>query len=109
LGAGETGDQTPWEVRLDPDGSRGDPDEAVGAVSFFGRGHAHLDDTAEQIPGVKGERFIFDNTDTVSRLAAAGRWDETRITVSFHPALPEGYSAERTAVVRIGRVYVTHG
>jgi hypothetical protein len=58
---------------------------------------------------VKGERFIFDITDVVSRLEAAGRRDETRITVSFHPALPEGHSAERTPAVRIGRVYVTHG
>jgi hypothetical protein len=94
-------------VRLD--GSGGGPDEAVGAVSFFGRGHAHGDDPAEQIPGVKGERFIFDITDIVSMLEAAGRWDETRTTVSFHPALPEGYSAERAPAVRIGRVYVTHG
>ena len=98
-----------WEVRLDPDGSRGDPDEAVGAVSFFGRGHAHAGDPAAQTPGVKGERFIFDITDIVSRLEAAGEWDEDRITVSFHPALPEGYSANRTPSVRIGRVYVTHG
>ncbi|HEX2126208.1 MAG TPA: hypothetical protein VHF45_06585, partial [Thermoleophilaceae bacterium] len=98
-----------WEVRLDPDGSGGDPDEAVGAVSFFGRGHAHGGDPAEQTPGVKGERFIFDITDVVSRLEAAGRWDETRITVSFHPALPGGYSAERMPTVRVGRVSVTHG
>jgi Common central domain of tyrosinase len=95
-----------WEVRLDPDGSGGDPEEAVGTVSFFGRGHAHAGD---QAPGVKGERFIFDVTDIVSRLKAAGRWDDRRITVSFHPALPEGYRAERTPAVRIGRIYVTHG
>jgi hypothetical protein len=95
-----------WEVRLDPDGRGGEPDEAVGAVSFFGRGHAHA---AEPTPGVKGERFIFDITDIVSRLRAAGRWDETRITVSFHPALPEGYRAEHRPTVRIGRIYVTHG
>lgn len=98
-----------WEVRLDPDGSGGDPDEAVGAVSFFARGHAHAADPAEQTPGVKGERFIFDITDVVSRLQAEGRWDENRITVSFHPAAPEGYSAERSPTVRIGRVYMTHG
>jgi tyrosinase-like protein len=98
-----------WEVRLDPDGSGGDPDDAVGAVSFFGRGHAHAGHQPEQTPGVKGERFIFEITDIVSRLEAAGRWDETRITVSFHPALPAGYSAVRTLTVRIGRVYVTHG
>jgi hypothetical protein len=97
-----------WEVRLDPGGGGGDPDEAVGAVSFFGRGHAH-GDPAKQTPGVRGERFIFDITDVVDRLAAAGRWDESRITVSFHPALPKGYSAERTPTVRVGRVYVTHG
>ena len=42
-------------------------------------------------------------------LPAAGRWDDSRITVSFHPALPEGYSTEHTPAVRIGRVYVTHG
>jgi Common central domain of tyrosinase len=95
-----------WEVRLDPDGSGGDPEEAVGTVSFFGRGHAHAGD---QAPGVKGERFVFDVTDIVSRLEAAGRWDDRRITVSFHPALPEGYRAERTPAVRIGRIYVTHG
>lgn len=95
-----------WEVRLDPDGGGGDPDEAVGTVSFFGRGHAHAGD---QAPGVKGERFIFDVTDIVTRLQAAGRWDDRRITVSFHPALPEGYRAERAPAVRIGRVYVTHG
>jgi Common central domain of tyrosinase len=95
-----------WEVRLDPDGSGGDPDEAVGTVSFFGRGHAH---GGGQPPGVMGERFIFDITDTVSRLEAAGRWDDSRITVSFHPALPEGYTAAHTPAVRIGRVYVTHG
>jgi hypothetical protein len=58
-----------WEVRLDPDGSGGDPDEAVGTVSFFGRGHAH---GGGQTPGVRGERFIFDITDIVSRLEAAG-------------------------------------
>jgi hypothetical protein len=98
-----------WEVRLDPDGRGGDPDDAVGAVSFFGRGHTHEGDPAEQTPGVEGERFVFDITDVVSRLEGAGRWDETRITVSFHPAVPEGYSAERTPTVRVGRVYVTHG
>jgi hypothetical protein len=96
-------------VRLDPDGSGGDPDDAVGAVSFFGRGHAHGGDPAAQTPGAKGERFIFDITDIVSRLEAAGKWDEDRITVSFHPALPEGYRAKRTPSVRIGRVYLTHG
>jgi hypothetical protein len=58
---------------------------------------------------VMGERFIFDITDIVSRLEAAGRWDDSRITVSFHPALPEGYAAAQTPAVRIGRVYVTHG
>jgi tyrosinase-like protein len=98
-----------WEVRLDPDGSGGDPDDAVGAISFFGRGHAHGGDPAAQTPGAKGERFIFDITDIVSRLEAAGKWDDDRITVSFHPALPEGYSAKHTPRVRIGRVYVTHG
>ncbi|MEA2361654.1 MAG: hypothetical protein QOD71_799 [Thermoleophilaceae bacterium] len=98
-----------WEVRLDPDGSGGEPDEAVGAVSFFGRGHAHGGDAAEQGPGVKGEQFIFDITDAVVRLAEAGRWDEDKITVSFHPASPEGYSSESTPTVRVGRVYVTHG
>jgi hypothetical protein len=66
-------------------------------------------DPAAQTPGAKGERFIFDITDIVSRLEAAGKWDEDRITVSFHPALPEGYRAKRTPSVRIGRVYLTHG
>jgi Common central domain of tyrosinase len=98
-----------WEVRLDPDGSGGDPAEAVGAVSFFGRGHAHGEEAMEAGPGVTGERFIFDITDVVIRLAQAGNWDETKITVSFHPALPEGYSEERVPSVRVGRVYVTHG
>jgi Common central domain of tyrosinase len=98
-----------WEVRLDPDGSGGDPDEAVGAVSFFGRGHAHGADAAEQDPGVSGERFIFDITQVVCALSAAGRWDENKITVSFHPAPPEGYDDDRTPSVRVGRVYVTHG
>jgi hypothetical protein len=98
-----------WEVRLDPDGSGGDPDEAVGAVSFFGRGHAHGADAAEQSPGVSGERFIFDVTAAVCALSAAGRWDENKITVSFHPAVPEGYSGEGTPSVKVGRVYVTHG
>lgn len=98
-----------WEVRLDPDGTGGDPDEAVGAVSFFGRGHAHGDDAAEQGPGVHGERFIFDITRVVCALSAAGRWDENKVTVSFHPALPEGYTGQDAPSVHVGRVYVTHG
>ena len=96
-----------WEVRVDPDGSGGDPDEAVGSISFFGRGHAHGEEAPEAL-GVTGERFIFDITDAVVRLAEAGRWDESKVTVSFHPAMPEGYS-EETPKVRVGRVYVTHG
>ena len=96
-----------WEVRLDPDGGGGAAEEAVGAISFFGRGHTHGGEAPETL-GVTGERFIFDITDVVVRLAEEGRWDESKITVSFHPAMPEGYS-EPTPTVRIGRVYVTHG
>ena len=84
-----------WEVRIDPDGKGGAPEEAVGAISFFGRGHVHGGDPGEQSPGVHGERFIFDITDAVQELETAGRWDERRLTVSFHPALPDGHDEQR--------------
>jgi hypothetical protein len=97
-----------WEVRVDPDGSGGNPEESVGTISFFGRGHAHGEDAGAQAPGVTGERFIFDITEAVRRLEETGRWDESKITVSFHPAMPEGYD-EDVPPVSIGRIYITHG
>lgn len=97
-----------WAVHLDPDGAGDALDEPVGTVVFFGRGHAHGDDTPAQPPAVRGERFVFDITDVVQELEAVGKWDPNKLTVSFHPALPEGYT-DPIPSVRIGRVFVTHG
>lgn len=107
-------DETPeivWEVWLDPDGPGSDPENAVGTISFFGRGHAHGGEPAETVGGVEGERFIFDITEVVRRLEDEGRWDDSKITVSFRPLTLEGVSASEFEVptVRVGRVYVTRG
>ncbi len=107
-------DETPeivWEVWLDPDGPGSDPENAVGTISFFGRGHAHGGEPAETVGGVEGERFIFDVTEVVRRLEDEGRWDDSKITVSFRPLTLEGVSASEFDVptVRVGRVYVTRG
>jgi hypothetical protein len=86
-----------WEVRMGPGGGGGDPEEAVGAVSFFGRGHAHGDPA--KTPGVGGERFI---TDAVDRLAAAGRWDDEQDHSLVPPRATRGLQRERTPTVRVG-------
>ena len=62
-----------------------DPENAVGTISFFGRGHAHGGEPAETVGGVEGERFIFDITEVVRRLKMR-RWDHSKITVWFAPS-----------------------
>ena len=106
-----TGPEIVWEVWLDPDGPGSDPENAVGTISFFGRGHAHGGEPAETVGGVEGERFIFDITEVVRRLEDEGRWDDSKITVSFRPLTLDGVSASEFDVptVRVGRVYVTRG
>jgi Common central domain of tyrosinase/Polyphenol oxidase middle domain len=93
-----------WEVRL----GGGESDQPVGTISFFGRSHAHGEQAETPEVGLKGGRFIFDISAAVRRLQTAGRWDENRLTVSFHPVLPGGYS-DQVPTVRVGRVYVTRG
>ncbi len=97
-----------WEVLMDPDGEGKDPDLAVGVISFFGRGHSHGHEAEGQSLAI-GTRFIFDITQTVQKLDAAGCWNEHEIRVTFRPVLPTESYDEAVPTVTVGRVYVTHG
>jgi hypothetical protein len=90
-----------------PDGSGGDPNEAVGAVSFFGRRHAHRGHRAEQTPGVKRVIHL--------HISGHREWPRVGGTLRREPdhvssrAAPPGL-ARRAPIDRpAGRVDETHG
>ena len=55
------------------------------------------------------QRFVFDITDAVDDLEAAGAWDDRAVAVCFQPALPEGFEPQPPPAARVGRLFVTHG
>jgi hypothetical protein len=93
-----------WEVRVGGGryGARGGGetsvarDAPVGTIAFS-RGRAGT------------ERFVFDITDAVDDLEAAGDWDDRAVAVCFRPALPAELERQPPPAARVGRVFVTHG
>jgi tyrosinase len=78
----------------------------VGTIGFFGIERAG--DLDREHTGGHGLRYAFDITDVVETLRDEGRWDPSRVTVTFAPTRTEAAEGteEPAAAVRVGRVSI---